>query len=56
MHLRSWILKAVSISYTISLQDPPLEVIEGLPSEIILCTGGVANLDAGEWNSYKLDC
>ncbi|WMN12696.1 T9SS type A sorting domain-containing protein [Marivirga salinae] len=42
-----------SVSYKISLQDPPLEVIEGLPSEIVLCTGGVANLDAGEWNSYN---
>ena len=42
-----------SVSYEINLQDPPLEEIEGLPSEVFLCTGGVANLDAGEWNSYN---
>lgn len=42
-----------SVSYEINLQDPPLEEIEGLPSEVFLCTGGVANLDAGEWNSYS---
>jgi hypothetical protein len=42
-----------SVSYEISLQDPPLEEIDHLPSEVFLCTGGVANLDAGEWNSYE---
>jgi len=42
-----------SVSYEITLQDPPLEEIEGIPAEVFLCTGGVANLDAGEWNSYN---
>jgi|GEM_PF-6852223 hypothetical protein len=42
-----------SVSYEVNLQDPPLEVIEGIPAEVFLCTGGVANLDAGEWNSYN---
>ncbi|WP_296623243.1 T9SS type A sorting domain-containing protein [Marivirga sp.] len=42
-----------SVSYEITIQDPPLEEINNLPSEVFLCTGGVANLDAGDWSSYN---
>jgi hypothetical protein len=45
--------KGCSVSYEIELEDPPLQELDHLPSDVVLCTGGTASLDAGEWSSYS---